>query len=59
MCKGKEMYESPHTRRTQVNLEQGFMQPSVVDKDPNRDNPVDAGDQEIEGDFDFTNNNWE
>ena len=54
------MYESPHTRRTQVNLEQGFMQPSVVDKDPNnRDNPVDAGDQEIEGDFDFTNNNWE
>lgn len=53
------MYESPHTRRIQVNLEQGFMQPSVVDKNPNRDNPVDAGDQEIEGDFDFTNNNWE
>ena len=49
-----EAYEAPRTRRTLVELEGGFMNASVVDKDPNTDNPVDAGDQEIEGNYDFT-----
>ncbi len=58
MKKDKEKYESPETRRTQVNLENGFMSASVVDKeeDPSND-PVDAGHQEIEGDYDFSDDN--
>lgn len=55
----KKEYIAPLTERTEVELEQGFMNASVVDKDPNRDNPVDAGDQKIEGNYDFTNNPWE
>lgn len=55
----KKEYIAPLTERTEVELEQGFMTASVVDKDPNSDNPVDAGDQEIEGNYDFTNNPWE
>lgn len=55
-----EAYEAPRTRRTLVELEGGFMNASVVDKDPNTDNPVDAGDQEIEGNYDFTGTSpWE
>ena len=43
-----------------MELEGGFMNASVVDKDPNTDNPVDAGDQEIEGNYDFTGTSpWE
>lgn len=58
MKKNKETYESPITRKTQVNLESGFMSASVVDKeeDPGND-PVDAGNQEIEGNYDFSNDN--
>ena len=57
----KDKYEAPLTRRTQVDLENGFMKASIVDKEDNKDNPVDAGDQEIEGDFDFTTgqNPWQ
>lgn len=56
----KDKYEAPLTRRTQVDLENGFMKASIVDKEDNKDNPVDAGDQEIEGDFDFTGQNpWQ
>lgn len=55
----KKEYIAPLTERTEVELEQGFMNASVVDKDPNSDNPVDAGDQEIEENYDFTNNPWE
>ena len=55
----KKEYIAPLTERTEVELEQGFMAASVVDKDPNSDNPVDAGDQEIEGNYDFRNNPWE
>ena len=56
----KDKYEAPLTRRTQVDLENGFMKASIVDKEDNKDNPVDAGDQEIEGNFDFTDQNpWQ
>lgn len=56
----KKEYIAPLTEKTEVELEQGFMNGSVVDKDANSDNnPVDAGDQEIEGNYDFRNNPWE
>ncbi len=56
--KNKETYEAPLTKLKQVELESGFMEASVVDKDDNTDNPVNAGDQEIEGNYDFTDNTW-
>lgn len=55
----KKMYVSPETEMRTVELENGFMNGSVVDKDDNTDNPVDAGDQEIEGNYDFTDNPWQ
>lgn len=55
----KEKYESPETLATKVKLEQGFMKGSVVDKEDNTDSPVNAGNQEIEGDYDFTGNEWQ
>ena len=55
----KKMYVSPETEMKFVELENGFMNSSVVDKEDNMDNPVDAGDQEVEGSYDFTNNPWE
>lgn len=59
--KQNENYESPVTRRTQVSLEEGFMKASVVDKDEPVEEPndnVDAGDQQIGGNYDFTGNEW-
>lgn len=56
--KNKETYEAPLTKLKQVELESGFMEASVVDKDDNTDNSVNAGDQEIEGNYDFTDNAW-
>ncbi len=55
----KKMYVSPETEMRTVELENGFMNGSVVDKDDNTDNPVDAGDQEIEGNYNFTDNPWQ
>ena len=55
----KKMYVSPETEMRTVELENGFMNGSVVDKDDNTDNPVDAGDQKIEGNYDFTDNPWQ
>ena len=58
--KKKELYEAPLTKKTRVELENGFMNASVVDKDEpiTTNDPVDAGDQEIEGNYDFTENPW-
>lgn len=56
----EEKYEAPLTKRTQVILEEGFMKASVVDKDDdNHNDDVDAGDQGISGNHDFTGNPWE
>lgn len=43
-----------------MSLEEGFMKASVVDKDePEKPNDnVDAGDQQIGGNYDFTGNEW-
>lgn len=51
----KKTYVAPETEMRTVELEQGFMSGSVIDKDPNEDNPVTAGSQEIEGSYDFSN----
>lgn len=56
----KKTYVAPETEMRIVELEQGFMRGSVIDKDQNTDNPVTAGSQEIEGSYDFSNSDpWE
>lgn len=56
----KKTYVAPETEMRIVELEQGFMRGSVVDKDPNTNNPVTAGSQEIGGSYDFSNSDpWE
>lgn len=56
----RKKYIAPQTDVSEVELESGFMSASVVDKeaiDPN--DPVDAGDQAINDNFDFTGNKWQ
>lgn len=56
----RKKYIAPQTDVLEVELESGFMSASVVDKeaiDPN--DPVDAGDQAINDNFDFTSNKWQ
>lgn len=48
----KEKYESPSTRKTQVNLESGFMQSSADVKNPN-DATGQIEEQQVNTDFDF------
>lgn len=53
----RKKYIAPQTDVSEVELESGFMSASVVDKEVNND-PVDAGDQKVEGNYDFTENPW-
>lgn len=59
--KQKEKYEAPRTACTEVELESGLLKASVVDKDkdPVVNDQVDAGDQTINGNFEFMDaNQW-
>lgn len=49
----KKKYIAPLTEKTEVEMENGFMKASVVDKDV-ANSDVSAGNQEIEGDYDFS-----
>lgn len=51
-------YEAPQTTCLEVELEQGFMKASVVDKEDS-DSEVTAGNQTISDDFDFTDKEWQ
>lgn len=54
----KKVYETPSFEALRVELEQGFMKTSVVDKEkPNSE--VTAGSQTISEGFDFTGNEWQ
>ena len=56
--KTQKKYEAPQTQHAEVELEQGFMAASVVDKkDPNSE--VTAGNQTISEEFDFTGKEWQ
>lgn len=56
--KKMKKYEAPETKHQEVELENGFLKASVVDKDePNSD--VTAGNQTISDDWDFTGNEWQ
>ena len=51
-------YEATQTTCLEVELEQGFMKASVVDKEDS-DSEVTAGNQTISEDWDFTGNEWQ
>lgn len=53
----KKEYEVPLTTYSEVELEQGFMEASVVDKDESN-SEVTAGSQTISDDYDFTRDEW-
>lgn len=56
----KDSYEAPRTNVSDVELEQGFMNASVVQTENQVSNTeVKSGEQEIADNFDFTANNWE
>lgn len=48
----RKIYERPQTTLMCIEVENGFMNASVGEEDQN---DVSAGNQEIEGDYDFTN----
>lgn len=50
----KETYVSPQTCYTEVELESGFMNDSVINKGETSKEEVTAGNQEIGDNFDFT-----
>lgn len=54
----KRTYVAPETEMKTVELENGFMNASVVDKEE-KNSHVKATDQAIEGDYDFRDNTWE
>lgn len=58
--KNKEKYESPFTKKTQVNLESGFMNGSVNPENPNADNGR-IEEHKVNDDFGFTfgHNDWD
>lgn len=49
----KEKYESPQTRKTQVNLENGFMATSADIQNPNDAGTGQIEEHEVNKDFDF------
>lgn len=55
----KKAYVAPETEMRIVELERGFMNASVVNDDTPSNSDVNAGNQEIEGNYDFTDNLWE
>ncbi len=56
----KEKYESPSTRKTQVNLESGFMQSSANVKNPdNANGQIEEHEVNTDFKFDFADDQWD
>lgn len=57
----KEKYESPLTRKTQVNLESGFMQSSADVQNPNdaANGQIESHEVNTDFDFNFAENEWD
>lgn len=57
----KEKYESPLTRKTQVNLENGFMQSSADVQNPDNaaNGQIESHEVNTDFDFDFADQNWD
>ena len=57
--KNKEKYESPFTKKTQVNLERGFMNASVFDPQNGQDDGVSIEGHEVGNTGDYTDIGWD
>ncbi len=57
--KNKEKYESPFTKKTQVNLESGFMNASVFDPQNGQDDGVSIEGHEVGNTGDYTDIGWD
>ena len=57
--KNKEKYESPFTKKTQVNLESGFMTASVFDPENQQDDGVSIDGHEVGNTGDYTGIGWD
>lgn len=57
--KNKEKYESPFTKKTQVNLESGFMNSSVFDPENGQDDGVSIEGHEVGNTGDYTDIGWD
>lgn len=57
--KEKVKYESPLTKKTQVNLESGFMTASVFDPENQQDDFVNIECHEVGNTGDYTNVGWD
>lgn len=57
--KEKAKYESPSTKKTQVNLESGFMSASIFDKENGQDNGVSIDGHEVGNTGDYTDIGWD
>lgn len=57
--KEKVKYESPLTKKTQVNLESGFMTASVFDPENQQDDGVNIEGHEVGNTGDYTNVGWD
>lgn len=57
--KNKEKYESPFTKKTQVNLESGFMNASVFDPESQQDDGVKIEGHEVGNTGDYTDLGWD
>lgn len=57
----KEKYESPLTRKTQVNLESGFMQSSADVQNPDnaKNGQIESHEVNTDFDFNFAENEWD
>ena len=59
MKKDKEKYESPETRRTQVNLENGFMTASIFEEENQKDDGVTIEGHEEGNTGDYSGLGWD
>lgn len=57
--KNKETYEAPQTELKRVELEQGFMNGSIVDKDVAEEATISIENQEVGAESDYFNNGSE
>ena len=60
--KAKTVYTPPISEMVEVEFESGFMESSVPEENREisaKDSPVDAGDQVIEGNYVFDENDWD
>ena len=55
----KKDYIAPHTEKTEVEMEQGFMSASIFDSENEQDDGVSIGGHEVGNTGDYTDIGWD